>query len=486
MTSEQKSELSEYVKAKQAELGEDSEISSDEDTQKLFGLISNGVAYHHAGIDAELKRIVEEAYRRLLIKVIVATPTLSAGVNLPARRVIIQSIYRWSKEGGSERIPRWEIENQCGRAGRWNYDPYGEAVLVADKVKHQKKKNVKITNSSTRAEQGPKTHGEEQEDDETAELMRYLLSPIENIESRLVTPAAITAHMLAEITYGKIAPKRYIIEFFNQTFGISSGQVEKKTADRVIEYSFKFLVENKLIVGDSQNPGSFRATALGQKINAMYINPQSVPNITAALAEAQRRFSLGEDRKVSVFSWLHLIGTMVEFQQELSRIRGVELGSSDTVLLGPSALNSEHGTEVGIVLYDFIDEVPADEIKHRYNVGKGDVKRAQDTAEWLLSAVLGVANVMGSKDNVKSSITLTLRRIQKGVKEELLSLTSLRGIGPVKSRKLFNGGIKNRNDFLSPSNFARCANLLNGERAFKRVLEENGIDTAQVSIVPGV
>ncbi|MEM0374657.1 MAG: DEAD/DEAH box helicase, partial [Sulfolobales archaeon] len=59
----------------------------------LSSLIKKGVAYHHAGLSKTLRDFIENAFRRRLLKVIVATPTLAAGVNLPARTVIIGDIY---------------------------------------------------------------------------------------------------------------------------------------------------------------------------------------------------------------------------------------------------------------------------------------------------------------------------------------------------------------------------------------------------------
>jgi hypothetical protein len=68
---------------------------------------------------------------------------------------------------GSEKIPRWEIENQCDRVCRWNLDS-NEAVLVAEKIKHQNKKQ-----SQDMQELGQDTEGEKEESEE-AELMRQL------------------------------------------------------------------------------------------------------------------------------------------------------------------------------------------------------------------------------------------------------------------------------------------------------------------------
>ncbi|HDN74132.1 MAG TPA: hypothetical protein ENG16_03815, partial [Archaeoglobus sp.] len=58
------------------------------------------------------------------IKIVVSTPTLAAGVNLPARRVIIKSLYRYN--GYSRKIKVAEYKQLSGRAGRPGLDEVGE------------------------------------------------------------------------------------------------------------------------------------------------------------------------------------------------------------------------------------------------------------------------------------------------------------------------------------------------------------------------
>ena len=105
--------------------------SVPESTKTLAALMSNGVAFHHAGLTNVERTLVENCFRNNLLKVVVATPTLAAGVNLPARRVVIRDYRRFEQSRGNYPIPVLEYKQMAGRAGRPKYDSYGEAVLYA-------------------------------------------------------------------------------------------------------------------------------------------------------------------------------------------------------------------------------------------------------------------------------------------------------------------------------------------------------------------
>ncbi|KAI5352505.1 hypothetical protein L3X38_005396 [Prunus dulcis] len=88
-----------------------------------------GVAAHHAGCLPLWKSFIEELFQRGLVKVVFATETLAAGINMPARTAIIASLSKRSDSGRTQLSPN-ELFQMAGRAGRRGIDERGHVVLV--------------------------------------------------------------------------------------------------------------------------------------------------------------------------------------------------------------------------------------------------------------------------------------------------------------------------------------------------------------------
>ena len=91
---------------------------------KLKQILMRGVGVHHAGLLPRYRRIVEELFQQKLLSVCVCTETLSAGINLPARSVVMPSLLKGAP--GKQRIIDASTAHQIfGRAGRPQFDSHG-------------------------------------------------------------------------------------------------------------------------------------------------------------------------------------------------------------------------------------------------------------------------------------------------------------------------------------------------------------------------
>ena len=91
-------------------------------------LIPSGVAFHHAGINSEDRKSIEEMFGDC-VNVVCTTSTLSQGVNLPARLVVIMNTSAY-RNGRTRNYNKMEIEQMIGRAGRPQFDSNGVAVIM--------------------------------------------------------------------------------------------------------------------------------------------------------------------------------------------------------------------------------------------------------------------------------------------------------------------------------------------------------------------
>ena len=100
----------------------------------LYKLVQNGTAFHNAGLSRIAQKAIEALFRIKHIKVLFCTETLGAGVNLPAREVIILDTRRYNNEWLSRNV----FHQIAGRAGRPDYDVYGKCSVFAQDGREKK------------------------------------------------------------------------------------------------------------------------------------------------------------------------------------------------------------------------------------------------------------------------------------------------------------------------------------------------------------
>lgn len=98
-------------------------------TEERIRLALRGIASHHAGMVPLWKSLVEELYQQGLIKVVFATETLAAGINMPARTTVITSMSKRSSDGVGP-LTSNELRQMCGRAGRRGKDTVGHSIMM--------------------------------------------------------------------------------------------------------------------------------------------------------------------------------------------------------------------------------------------------------------------------------------------------------------------------------------------------------------------
>ncbi|MGP3666989.1 MAG: DEAD/DEAH box helicase [Candidatus Bathyarchaeota archaeon] len=383
-------------------------------SDNLAKLIQDGVAFHHAGVHASHRKIVEDNFRKGLIKVIVATPTLAAGVNLPARSVIVNNYLRYELGYGRIEIPVLEYKQMAGRAGRPKYDKFGEAFLVASTL------------------------------DECDYLMKYYVcAKPEKVWSKLGIERILRSFVLASITSGFAKKEEEVYGFFSETF--YAYQYGEKIIQKPLASALKFLIENEMV--KFKDGGWLKATTFGKRVSELYIDPESAVILKLGLEKC---------KIISEVGLLHLISHTPDMtpklypsRKEEERLIAFFEEYADNLLIDlPNMQKNNVDFEVFLgelkcteVLLSWISEKRENDILESYGVEPGDLYRLVEVAEWLLYSTYELAKLLGFKDFLPKISELRLR-IKHGVKPELLPLVSIPGIGRIRARMLYNSGYR--------------------------------------------
>ena len=383
--------------------------------EELARLISNGVAFHHAGLTSTMRKTIENSFRARLIKVITATPTLAAGVNLPARRVIIHTLYRYDEQLGNAPVPLMEIKQMMGRAGRPKYDTTGDAILIA------------------RGDWELKRIFDE-----------YIHSDVPPIESKLASIPVLRTHVLASICTEIAYDKKSLLDFFKLTFFAYKEKIERisEIFDEVLQY----LDSNQLI--KTGYDGQFEGTLFGKRVSDLYIDPMSGVIFKQALENA----TVKDYRDFPLLQVISYVPDMPKFY--LRRAERDELYELYELEKPSLLINFDEETEqmdyllmslkVASMLQYWINEESENTIAMKFGIGPGDIRLKVETADWLLYSMREIAKLF-NPPYVTITDKLILRN-QKGIKEELISLCTLEGIGRRRARVLFNSGLKTIED----------------------------------------
>ena len=392
-------------------------LSNNEQTQlvkKLAYLVKQGVAFHHAGLNQNCREIIETEFRSGKIKLLSATPTLAAGVNLPARRVVISSILRYdAKFAGNTPISVLEYKQLCGRAGRPQYDKEGESIIIAKQIP---------------------------QDDL---LDHYVDGEPEPIESKIIEPSSLRIHLLSLIVTSPTITEARINKFFSQTLG--GMQVEDETIELNLENAKHFLIDEKFIV---KSGNGFIATKFGQTVSRLYIDPMTARDFRNAI-----EYDISKGRK-HTFGFLHLITDCGEFFPKFGlRIKDeerVDIVLENNIQTKIKHIDVQDCTRSLLAMELWINEGTEIDLSDQLNIESGDIHRMAETANWLAYSLRELSRLLGRIDLVKELDDLR-QRIIYGIKEELIDLVKIKGIGRVRARRLYRNNIKTRQDLAATS-----------------------------------
>jgi helicase len=433
--------------------------------ERLANCIKKGTAFHHAGLTAGQRDIIEENFKKGMIKVICATPTLAAGVDLPAFRTILKDLRRFGRSEGLSWIPVLEYLQMAGRAGRPKYDSFGESVAIAN------------------------TPGAANEIKD-----RYLNGEPEDILSKLAVEPVLRTYLLSLIATDFVNSKKDIVDFFSKTFW-SHHFRDMERLEAIITKMLSLLEDFEFIASAGKqekhdakgfvsaaeiSSEKYTATILGKRIAELYIDPLTANYLAECMKKSLKK------KSYDTFALLQMISHTLELRpllgvksSEMDDIMEKYAGYEDLALEDePNIYEPEYdefmaSIKTAFMFLDWADEKGEEELMEKYNVRPGELKVKLDNADWLLYSAEEIARITKSQPLLKE-LAKARFRLKYGAKEELFPLLKLQGIGRARARAMFRNKIKDIAD-VKKADITQLVQIL-GKKTAINVKKQVGID----------
>ncbi len=381
--------------------------------KRLAECIKSGVAFHHSGLVSKQRALIEESFRNGELAFISCTPTLALGVDLPAFRTIIRDLKRFSGRTMAW-IPVMEYHQIAGRAGRPGKETEGQSIIMLSNQEHE----------------------EEIVD-------KYIHGEPEDVQSKLAVEPVLRTYLLSLISTNFVNSIQGIHEFFSKTFW--AYQFEDMQILKEIIGKMLFELDRMGFL-TSEGLEVFQATQLGKRVSELYIDPLSAHNLILHLNEAAKR------KQRTMEGYLFSICRTNEMRP-LSRVKSSEY---DTLFIEVNDYldqffedceQIEETWEIlecfktTLLFQDWCNEKDEDEILQKFDAPPGELHYKLERADWLLYSMNELARILNHHALIKEIAHLRTR-MKYGIKEELLQLVQLKGIGRVRARSLHKQGFK--------------------------------------------
>ncbi|NXC83330.1 HELQ Helicase, partial [Cercotrichas coryphoeus] len=394
-----------------------------------------GIAYHHSGLTNDERKSIEETYSSGVLCLLACTATLAAGVNLPARRVILRSPYV-----GNDFLKRNQYKQMIGRAGRAGIDSAGESILIVqEKDKH---------------------------------LVQDLVhSPLENCYSNLLLELTKGMQSLLLSLVGlKIAVTYEEVDNFMccTLLGVQQQLLSKeKSLSEVVKDGLENLIEKGLLKGtvsekDHNSKSALTITPLGK---ATYKGSIDLAYCNLLYRELRKGLE-----GLVLESNLHLLylstpydmtftcspDWMIYFRQ-FNQLSAAERKVADIVGVPESFITKKASGQairknvdnavvnrlyLTFVLYSLLKETNIWSVSEKFNMSRGYVQNLLSSAASFASCLLHFCEELEEFWVYKALLTELTKQLTYCVKAELIPLMEVAGVLEARAKQLYNAGYK--------------------------------------------
>ncbi|KAL3500503.1 hypothetical protein ACH5RR_039596, partial [Cinchona calisaya] len=407
-----------------------------------------GVAYHHAGLTVEERETVETCYRKGLVRVLTATSTLAAGVNLPARRVIFRQ-----PRIGRDFIDGTRYRQMAGRAGRTGIDTKGESVLIC-------------------------------KPEEIKRIVGLLNEGCPALHSCLSEDKNGMTHAILEVVAGGIVQTAADIHRYVRCTLLNSTKpfedVVKSAQD-----SLRWLCHKRFLEW-SEDTKLYTTTPLGRASFGSSLSPEESLIVLDDLTRARDGFVLASDLHLvylvtptnvdvesdwdlyyEIFMQLSALdqsvgnrvgvqepflmrmahGAPVRTSNRSKDTRGLQGKLNCIGMSNPGMLSDEQMLRVSrrfyvsLILSRLVQEAPVTEVCVAFRVARGMVQALQENAGRFASMVSVFCERLGWHD-LEGLVAKFQNRVSFGVRAEIVELTTIPYVKGSRARALYKAGLR--------------------------------------------
>ncbi|HUX99252.1 MAG TPA: DEAD/DEAH box helicase [Candidatus Deferrimicrobium sp.] len=383
----------------------------------LNEMVKYHIAFHMAGLSLVNRKAIEDLFRAGAIKAIWATPTLAAGVNLPAKRVI-QDGYKRASRGRWTWLPVIEMHQRWGRAGRPQYDKMGYGYVVARK--------------SSADDTGERLT----KDQEIERLIeKYVLGEPEPVTSKYLVETNLYCSLLRCIRANYAKTMDQILQYYKYTLS----NIQYPKSKEIILEALDFLDTNGFI---ARKPKLIRSTPYGNLTSDLYIHPITALTYSNGL-------KLIDDRPdpITLIFIVCMAPDAITLPIRMQEETGYWYFYEENKILFPMDIEDSiqlRAVKTAMVLDDYMKEVPIRALEEKYNINIGDLTPIVSQLgyiPWLFNALAKLA-IYHKRTDLIPRIEVLGKRITYGVKEERLPLINLQYVSRERAIALQNAGYR--------------------------------------------
>ncbi|NWW17761.1 HELQ Helicase, partial [Falcunculus frontatus] len=394
-----------------------------------------GIAYHHGGLTNDERKSIEEAYSSGVLCLLACTATLAAGVNLPARRVILRAPYV-----ANDFLKKNQYKQMIGRAGRAGIDSAGESILIVqEKDKH---------------------------------LVQDLVhSPLENCYSNLLQELAKGMQSLLLSLVGlKIAVTHEEVDNFMccTLLGVQQQLLSKeKSLSEIIKDGLENLIEKGLLKGrtsekDRNSKCTLTITPLGKatykgSIDLAYCNllyKELKKGLEGLILESNLHllylatpYDLTSTCSPDWMIYLRQFNQLSASEQKVADIVGVPESFITKKASGQAIKKNVDMAVVNrlyltFVLYTLLKETNIWSVSEKFNMSRGYVQNLLNSAASFASCLLHFCEELEEFWVYKALLAELTKRLTYCVKTELIPLMEVAGVLEARAKQLYNAGYK--------------------------------------------